>query len=90
MGMVDQNIKSSRFRKFFYEFVGCAFLSYAFNIGGTQTYASALFIVSVMAWDVSDAHFNFGITLAESIMNIIKNSDEMTDNLIGMTIILIA
>ena len=47
-------------------------------------------IVSILAWDVADAHFNLAITLADFVMNVIKDSDEMQEHLINMCVIIIA
>ena len=57
------------------------------NTGSSSGYGAALFLVSVLAWEVSDAHFNFGITLAEFVMNVIKNSDELVEQLISLGLI---
>ena len=77
-------------RKFVYEFFGSSILSYALNAGSSSGYGAALFLVSVLAWEVSDAHFNFGITLAEFVMNVIKNSDELVEQLISLGLIAFA
>lgn len=77
---VANSENSNRGRKFVYEFIGTALLSYSFNISSSAT--SALFLVSILAWEVADAHFNMAITLADFIQKAIQNSDDIAHNAI--------
>jgi len=77
---VANSENSNRGRKFVYEFIGTALLSYSFNISSSAT--SALFLVSILAWEVADAHFNMAITIADFIQKAIQNSDDIVHNAI--------
>lgn len=50
-----------------YELLGCAFLTLAFNLLGTQAIGAATFVCSIWAWQISCAHFNYGVTLASFV-----------------------
>jgi len=38
--------------------------------------------VSILAWEVADAHFNMAITIADFIQKAIQNSDDIVHNAI--------
>jgi glycerol uptake facilitator-like aquaporin len=67
---VAKGDSSNRLQKFVYEFFGTAILSYAFNISSYSA-TSALLLVSVIAWEVAEAHFNMAITIADFIQKTI-------------------
>jgi len=77
---VANSENSNRGRKFVYEFIGTALLSYSFNISSSAT--SALFLVSILAWEVADAHFNMAITIADFVQKAIQYSDDIVHNAI--------
>ena len=66
------NKKDKKFFLFF-EFLGTCILTVAFNMAGqglnfsTAIVASTLFIVSLMSWEISTAHFNSALTLGALI-----------------------
>lgn len=69
------NRKDKKFFLFF-EFLGTVILTVAFNMAGKQSIngasqptivASTLFIVSLMSWEISTAHFNSALTLGAFI-----------------------
>jgi len=78
---VANSENSNRGRKFVYEFIGTSLLSYSFNISSYSA-TSALFLVSILAWEVADAHFNMAITIADFIQKAIQNSDDIVHNAI--------
>ena len=57
----------------FFEFLGTVILTVAFNMGkqqnatGGQIMATTLFVISLVSWEISSAHFNSAVTLGSFI-----------------------
>ena len=47
-----------------------AFLTMCFNLGQLNGYTLGLLVVSIFSWEVSCAHFNMAITLAETLFQL--------------------
>ena len=86
---MGQDGLQNRGPKFFYEFIGTALISYCFNVSPTN-FVSPLLLVSILVWEMADAHFNLSITIADFILNVFKNPDNMVDNAITMGVIIFA
>ena len=69
--MKDKNKKMF----FAYEFIGTAFLTWGYNMTGNS--GVMIFILSLMCWEVSCAHFNNAISLG----NLFFNHKSFKDNL---------
>lgn len=61
--MRDQN----KLRFFFYELVGTMFLTWGYNM--TKNPGTLIFIMSVINWEISCAHFNNAISLGTLVFN---------------------
>ena len=55
---------------FLYEMIGMAVLTTAFNLGGVDALARALFFVTFIAWEVSYANFNAAVTIGQFFANV--------------------
>ena len=59
-----------------YEFIGTALLSLASNLEfGMVIVPHTLLIVSIWSWELSSAHFNICITIAQLIFNVYSDRD---------------
>ena len=66
---LQDSIKDKNKLKFFlYELLGTAVLTWGYNISGGNG-GSLLFVLSLICWEVSCAHFNNSISLATLIFN---------------------
>lgn len=63
----EQEAKVSKVYFCLYEFLGTAVITTAYNLG-IPVYLS-LFLVTLWSWDLSIAHFNFGLTVASCLFN---------------------
>ncbi len=63
----SEDAKVSRVYFCLYELLGTAVITTAYNLG-IPVYLP-LFVVTLWAWDMSSAHFNFGLTVAACLFN---------------------
>lgn len=66
---------SNKLLYIFYEILGTFLLTFTYHMCGIIGCFNVMFVISFLSWDLSSAHFNFAITLGESIFDLLK-SDE--------------
>ena len=52
-----------------YEFAGTALATVAFNMGAGYGQVTWIFVFSILAWELSSAHFNMAITIGSFLFN---------------------
>jgi len=68
-----------------YEFFGTAFMTVAFNLTLGVGQISQVFVFSLLAWELSCAHFNMAITIGAFLYKF----DEIAKNSVSFMLILL-
>lgn len=83
---LEESLKDKNKVKFFaYELFGTAMLTWGYNISGGQA-GNLIFVLSLICWEVSCAHFNNSISLGTLIFNA-RSLDDFKKNLTPYAII---